>query len=93
MPVLPRRFVERAGQRVGQRVQLERMIPTILIDALIFPLRNHSRSSAVRTIRTRQVMGNGLVAQIPRMFDRCESNCLPSGGILIEPKQTRNFAD
>jgi hypothetical protein len=48
MPLSPRRFVERAGQMVGQRVQLEIVIPTILIDALIYPLRNHSKSSAAR---------------------------------------------
>lgn len=53
MPVSPRRFVERAGQLVGQRVQLEIMIPTILIDALIFPLRSHSRSNAVSTTPVR----------------------------------------
>jgi len=70
MPVSPRRFVERAGQLVGQRVQLEIMIRTILIDALIFPLRNHSRSSAVSTTPVRGRSG-ATDARIPWVFDRC----------------------
>lgn len=53
MAVSPRRFVERAAQPVWQRVQLEKMTLTVLIDALIFPLRNHSRSSAVSTTPAR----------------------------------------
>jgi hypothetical protein len=93
MTVSPRCFVERAGQRVAQRVQLEIIIPIFLIDALIFPLRNHSRSSAFGTIRARQVTGDGQLARIPRMFDRCESKHRPRGGVLLKPKQPRNFAD
>ena len=64
MAVLPRHFVEPAGQWVEQG-QLEITIPTILIDALIFPLRNHSKSNAVITTPARGRSGATDSTQIP----------------------------
>lgn len=75
MPVSPRRFVEREGQLVGQRVQLEVIIPTILIDALIFPPRNHSQVKCREyNTSTRQVSGDGQLARIPWVFDVANQN-------------------